>query len=300
MDKPKILISFSGGRTSAYMTYWMLNEWKDRDKYEMIVVFANTGKEREETLDFIDKCDKLWNLQVVWVEYEPNEKSAWAAAKHKVVNFQNASRKGEPFEKMIIKYGMVNQAFPHCTRELKEMTIKSYARVLGWKKYFTAIGIRKDEQRRLDWNKAKNKRLLYVLAKENPKTKSDINLFWSKQPFDLGIKSYEGNCDLCWKKSFRKLMTITKENPQLTDWWKEMEIKYGEYIPPHRNMSENVKLPLTFYRGNSSMQDIIEDANFPFTTATDESKIVDAWKQSALWDYELDSNNGCSESCEVF
>ena len=61
----KQVCSFSGGRTSAYMTYWMLNEWKDRDKYEMIVVFANTGKEREETLDFVEKCDKAFGFNVV-------------------------------------------------------------------------------------------------------------------------------------------------------------------------------------------------------------------------------------------
>jgi len=298
--KDKILISFSGGRTSAYMTYWMLNEWKDRDKYEMIVVFANTGKEREETLDFVEKCDKAFGFNVVWVEYSPNDKSALASAKHNVVDFNTASRKGEPFEKMIIKYGLVNQAFPHCTRELKEMTIKSYARSIGWRKYLTAIGIRKDEPKRLDWEKAKQKRLLYVLAKENPKTKSDINLWWSKQPFDLQIKSYEGNCDMCWKKSFRKLMTIAKENPKLSDWWVEMEKKYGEYIPLHRELSSNVKFPITFYRKNTSMNDIIEDSKFEFELAKDESKDIDKWKQSVLWDYELDSNDGCSESCEVF
>jgi hypothetical protein len=34
-----------------------------------VFVFANTGKERTETLDFV-KCDKRWDLGVKWVEAE--------------------------------------------------------------------------------------------------------------------------------------------------------------------------------------------------------------------------------------
>ena len=64
--KEKLRISFSGGRTSAYMTKWMIENLKD--KYEMIVCFANTGKEREETLEFVDKCDKKFGFNVVWIE----------------------------------------------------------------------------------------------------------------------------------------------------------------------------------------------------------------------------------------
>ena len=298
--KKKLIISFSGGRTSAYMLWWLLNEWKDRDNWEIIIVFANTGKEREETLLFIHQCEKHFGVKVIWVEYLENSKSAWAAAKHKVVDFETASRKGEPFEAMMTKYGMVNMKFPHCTRELKQNTIKSYARSIGWKKYFTAIGIRKDEPSRLDWVKAKKNRLMYPLASHKPTTKSDINLFWSKQPFDLTIKSYEGNCDFCWKKSFRKLMTIADENPKLLDWWKEMELKYENYIPPHREINENIKLPFRFFRRNMTVEDIVEDSKFPFARAKNEAHDIDKYKQTEMWDFELDSNDGCTESCEVY
>lgn len=54
--RKKLLVSFSGGLTSAYMTKWILDNLSNQ--YEMIVVYANTGKEREETLQFVNECDK--------------------------------------------------------------------------------------------------------------------------------------------------------------------------------------------------------------------------------------------------
>ena len=335
MQKDKLLISFSGGRTSAYMAYWIKNEWKDRYKYEIAVVFANTGKEKEATLEFVEKCDKLWNLGVVWVEaimffgliingkrhtfslqnyervvrklkklgYTDNFINSIerfdAPALHKVVEFKTASRNGKPFEDTIKKYGIPNQSFPHCTRVMKLVPIQSFAkRELGWEKYFTAIGIRKDEPQRLNWERAKKERLLYPLALNNPKTKSDIALFWSKQPFNLELKSFEGNCDFCWKKAFRKLMTIHKENPEIYKWWLDMEKKYENYTPPSR--SEKSKPPYRFFRNGTSVEEIIEESTFPFEFAVDESNDIDKWKQTSLWNFDLDSNYGCTESCEVF
>ena len=54
MTKP-LIISFSGGRTSAYMAYLILNDSEMLQKYEPFLVFANTGCEHE----------KRWNLYIV-------------------------------------------------------------------------------------------------------------------------------------------------------------------------------------------------------------------------------------------
>jgi hypothetical protein len=292
--KKKLLISFSGGRTSAYMTWWLLKN--KQEEYEMIVVFANTGKEREETLQFVHKCDVEFGFNVVWVEALVNNANG-IGTQYKITNYINASRNGEPFELIISKYGLPNQNAPHCSRELKKAPIKSYAKSIGWKDYETALGIRSDEQKRLDWN-AKTKNKFLYFAELFYVTKSDVNLFWSKQSFDLKLKSYEGNCDLCYKKGLRKLMTIAKNNPELTDWWKEMEQKYENYTPESR--IEKAKPPYRFFRDNMTMNDIIEESEIPFEPAKDESKTIADARQIALWDEYLDSNNGCTESCEVF
>lgn len=252
-DKPKILISFSGGRTSAYMTWYMQNIWEERDKYEMIVVFANTGKEREETLEFVRQCDRYFGFKTVWVEALVDSKNG-VGTRHKIVDFHSADRIGKPFEDMIAKYGIPNQNAPHCSRELKRQPINSYAKSIGWNKFQTALGIRTDEPKRLNWVSKKKNNILYLAELVTVK-KSDINLFWSKQPFDLKLASYEGNCDLCWKKGLRKLMTILKDKPELADWWREMEHKYTMFTPISR--IEKAKPPYRFFRDNMTIDEII-------------------------------------------
>ena len=291
MELPKLLISFSGGRTSAYMTKLLLDKYQA--VYDMIVVFANTGKEREETLEFIKKCDDIFHFNTIWVEAITNPERG-KGTRAKIVNYDTASRNGEPFEAMIAKHGMPSIASPHCTRELKRYTIQSYAKSIGWKKYQTAIGIRVDEIDRVK----NDKKFIYPLVSyQHGVRKNDINKFWSQQTFDLELKSYEGNCDLCFKKSFRKLMTLVNEKPELTDWYKEIDSKYSNYIPAGRTKKV---VPIYSFRLNKSIHDIIDMAKNKFDPAKDESKYQPQYEQGNLWGIELDLSNGCIESCEVF
>ena len=259
----------------------------------MIVVFANTGKEREETLDFIHKCDVEFGFNTVWIEARVSGKKGEGTS-FKLVSFESADRSGRVFEEHIAKFGIPNGNAPQCTKEMKTVPIKKYAQSLGWKNYETAIGIRSDEPSRLSWAKKKKHRLLYF-AELFSVTKSDVNRFWANQSFDLELKSYEGNCDLCYKKSLRKLMTIVKEHPKFADWWRDMEAKY-QYFDPRSTGNT----PFRFFREDMTIDDIIAESKFPFELAIDTSKDVENFKQMALWDAYFDSNNGCSESCEVY
>lgn len=277
MAKPKLLISFSGGETSAFMTQWL---WKHkRDEYEIIIVFANTGQENEETLDFVQKCSEYYGFPVVWVEAVVHHGKRKGCT-HRVVDHATASRNGEPFEAVISKYGISNQAFPHCTRELKLNPIRSYAKsVWGRESYQTAIGIRTDEIDRISGAREKFN-LIYPLIEMHPMTKRQINGFWALQEFRLGLKGYQGNCKTCWKKHDPKLYLIAQENPEFYDFMARMEAKYP------RTGAEFKKYPdapdRTFFRKNRTVEDIVREAQ--------------EWDGSVVDDSEIYED----ESCEVF
>lgn len=216
-----LIISFSGGLTSAYMTRLILDSHKYKD-FQKVCVFANTGKEREETLEFVDKCDKEWGLGMVWIEADVQD--AGVGTTFKVVDFESASRRGEPFEAVIEKYGFTNKDAPHCSRELKERPIKKFSQSLGhWQ---IAIGFRADERKRM----TRKPGYIYPLIEDFTVINKDVKAFWEAQPFTLKLNPYEGNCDLCWKKSIAKRLRIISENPGLADWWEEQEEKDGEYV----------------------------------------------------------------------
>lgn len=285
-----LVISFSGGRTSAYMTYLLLNKYKT--KREILVIFANTGKEREETLEFINNCDKYFGFNTVWIETVQHFKKG-VGARYKIVNFETACRHGLPFESVIQKHGLPNMAYPHCSREMKKTPITAYIRnFLKWQEYDIALGIRADEPKRL----GKKPNVIYPLANEFPCNKLMVNKWWANQPFNLQLKDYEGNCDMCWKKSKRKLLTIISENPNLANWWNEMEIKYGNYIPIGQEAKRLT--PITFFRQNESASDLIEDSKIPFIHQPDAYTLDQLMFSLPEFDFE-DGECGKS-SCEAF
>jgi len=186
MSKKKLLVTFSGGETSAFMGNW-LNK-KMQNEYEMLFVFANTGVESNETLEFVHKCEKEFGLDIKWIEakvYHNQRKSTG----FKIVDYNSATRNTDwknttdtPFEEVVKKYGIPNHSRLHCTRELKMNPIKNYAKsIWGKEKYYLALGIRIDEIDRMNAKKDEL-RLVYPLIQKNmqPMTKKHINFWWDQ------------------------------------------------------------------------------------------------------------------------
>jgi len=214
-------ISFSGGRTSGYMLYKIIeaNNGIPQDSY---VTFANTGKEEENTLQFIQRCSDEWNVEIHWVEYTNDE------PRFKKVTYETASRNGEPFEELIRKRQYLpNPVTRFCTSELKIRTINKYLRSVGWEDHKETedwIGIRADEPRRAAKIQDKSRIPLAV----DGVTAGDVGRFWDAQKFNLELpningRTMHGNCDLCFLKPGAQILSLIQEKPERAIWWAKME-----------------------------------------------------------------------------
>ena len=239
-------VSISGGRTSAYMAIRLIQDYSDR--YEFKFIYANTGQEHEETLIFLDKIDRQFGLGVVWLEPVINPEKNKGTT-HKIINFETASRNGEPFEEMIKVYGIPNQDWPHCTRELKLQVMESYIKSIGWKNEFRAVGIRIDEIKRV-CEKASERNILYPLIDFFPTEKDDVLDYFSGKSYDLNLAEHLGNCVTCWKKSDKKLIAILRDEPERFDFFERME---KEHPNSGSNEGHNKRV---FFRGHRSVKDL--------------------------------------------
>lgn len=219
-------VSFSGGRTSAYML-WRVLQANQGLPEEAIVQFANTGKEREETLRFVHDCSVIWNVPIVWLEYR-REKPKFVQ-----VDFATASREGEPFEALIRERSYLpNPVSRFCTAELKIRTAHRYLLSRGLTEWDTMVGIRADEPLRFaklmgrkDAGPRETKSAPLYHANV---TKEDVGTFWRQSHFDLMLPNMNGttpwgNCDLCFLKGARKVRALVGEEPERAVWWARME-----------------------------------------------------------------------------
>ena len=297
----------SGGRTSAYMTERLL-ELQTKGHFpdtEFVITFANTGREHEKTLEFVDRCDwrwrELYGHRVIWLESVVHD--GRLPCSHKEVSFETACRDGGVFESVVAKYGLPNGNFLHCTRELKENPIMSFMESLGEKKghivkgelveatYETWIGIRADEQKRLGGNRNGKQKKAYPLAELIHKwdlerdircVKYQVLDFWEDMPFDLDLPEHQGNCVDCHKKSAKKLNKIFIETPKVFNFTAYLDNQYS-HVKPQILPTGEVKQRKRF-RGYKNTSELIQ--SFGVSEFNPKS-------------YNEESG-GCSESCEPF
>ena len=220
-------ISFSGGRTSAYML-WRVLQSNDGLPDDAVVCFANTGKEAEETLEFVKRCGDEWGVKIHWLEYTPHEETR---KRFRVVDFETASRNGEPLESVIrAKNYLPNPVSRFCTIETKIRTIANFllaadmAETQAEGERMSWVGIRADEPRRAAKIADKSRLPLFVAGVDV----HEVGEFWSRQPFRLEMpthngKTLAGNCDLCFMKPANQVFTLIQERPERAIWWAKME-----------------------------------------------------------------------------
>lgn len=198
---------------------------------DAVVCFANTGKEEEATLRFVRDCGQQWGVPITWVEYRNDERG------YAVVDFDSASRNGEPFEAIIRKRNYLpNPLTRFCTVELKIRAMHKHLASLGWKDgtgWDQFVGIRADEERRAAKIRARPspetvKETMCMPLVTAGVTVRDVGAFWDAQPFNLELPTYNGktlagNCDLCFLKGGAQVLSLIAEKPERAVFWARME-----------------------------------------------------------------------------
>lgn len=225
-------ISFSGGRTSAYML-WRVLQSNGGLPADALVCFANTGLEDEATLRFVRDCADRWAVPITWVEYRNDDKG------YAVVDFDSASRNGEPFEAIIRKRKYLpNPVTRFCTSELKIRVMHKWLRDLGLSTEDVPVdmmtGIRADEPSRVSkirargtTSESKHAWMVMPLADAGVSV-GDVGAFWDAQGWGLELPSRNGrttagNCVLCFLKPAAQVQSLIAEKPERAVFWIKAE-----------------------------------------------------------------------------
>lgn len=225
------LISFSGGRSSAYMLWRHLQSHGGTLPEDVHVCFANTGREREETLRFVHECATRWGVRVRWLEFVTDLRRGYTAAdRFEEVGYNSASRNGEPLDRLIARKKALFSTLRGrwCTERCKVGVLHDFMTSLGYRagEYVESIGFRADERDRVVELpiKPRNRfrRFNFPLAAAEIR-KSDVEIWWNAQPFNLALTKGTGNCDHCPFLGDKARIARARLYPETLPWWRERE-----------------------------------------------------------------------------
>lgn len=233
-----------------YLMRRILDEGCDDDVF---FVFADTGRELPETLAFVAECEHRWSVPIHRVERRgvaAGESAFDRLLADKLAAFQRRGQRPQ----------LPGPRSRYCTIELKRTPAERFMVERGFMEYDSILGIRADEPRRVATIRAKayesrpvwpdgnepwmhpaadvdnvcaalgcpKVRYEYVLPLADAgTTEADVLGFWQGQPFDLGLETYEGNCDNCHMKATWKRLACIRKRPERVKPWIRNESDFG-------------------------------------------------------------------------
>ena len=275
----KHIVSFSGGRTSAYLVHLMEQKRKN-EGLDVEYVFLDTGAEHPKTYEFVKACVKYFNIQLTVLKTVVMPEMGVGVG-YEVCSLDSIGWDLTRFKSFVEKYSNPCVTSPSCTDRLKTTPMLKYLKATyGKGNYINWLGIRIDEKRRL-----KQKPGIKYLAEISIMEKNDILGWWEQMPFDLDINEHLGNCVFCFKKGTTKIAIAIKDEPLLAAEFASMLSS-----PKVRDFSEKRGVPKNvIYRGLLSLEGISK-----MYADTDRDYLFKSLKSSKRYE-----TNSCSESCEV-
>ena len=271
----KHVVSFSGGRSSAYLVNLMKNLYPDTD-----FIFMDTGAEHPKTYEFVKNVVKYWGIKLTCLRVVVNPELGQANS-YREITLDELKPDLRPFRDVCYKYGTpyIHGAF--CTRTMKFEPFTRYCNEhYGKNNYQTWLGIRADEPRRL-----KLKDGYSYLADISDFDKKDVIDWWETQPFDLDLPEHLGNCVFCIKKGINKIALAARDEPKMAENFINLINDPNIRVVERRQQKNKI-----MYRGNNSLIAIM-------AMYQDHSReeILATIKGNKSYD-----SGSCSESCEVF
>ena len=275
MSEKQKVVSFSGGRTSAYLSYLMKEMYADDAHF----IFMDTGFEHPKTYEFIKKVNNEFKLNLICLRTD-FDTPLGEGNKYKIVGIDGTRPDLKPFKDMMQKYGVPYLGGMFCTDRMKLVPFKKYCNEkYGKGNYETWLGIRADEPKRINRRSGFN-----YLADISDFEKDDILDFWKSQSFDLELPEYLGNCVFCPKKSNLKLAAAHRDEPLI---YKEFVTELNSDSVRNDNKTGHWS---KMYRGSQSLEQLIKTFD----------GLSDREIKTRIRGIKAEDTGSCSESCEIF
>lgn len=266
------VVSFSGGRTSAYLVY-LIEQMRKSGEFTGNVeyIFMDTGAEHPKTYEFIKKCVEYFGIELTCLQGD-FEQRVGVGHSYKVVPLESLKHDmiNGPFGRLMAKYGVPTVTSAWCTSRMKEETHDKYCNdKYGKDNYVTWLGIRADEPNRL--RIGKNPALRYM-AEITDFGKEDVLDFWQQMPFNLDIDEHLGNCVFCFKKSINKVALAARDEPELAAHFIDAIDSASDRVTEKTGIPKGV-----MFRSNNSLQSII--AKFQLYSRDDIADTIHSMKR---------------------
>lgn len=276
----KKVVSFSGGRTSAYLVITAIEKFGVEN---VDVVSMDTGAEHPMTYEFMRQFHayilEAYGVEITYLRTDFSTPLG-EGNKYHILEIDEIGSDLKPFHEMIKKYGVPYIGGMFCTDRMKLVPFTKYCQEkYGRGNYEAWLGIRADEPKRLTPKKG-----IRYLAEISDFEKEDILEFWAGMLFDLDIPEWLGNCIFCPKKSNLKLAAAQRDEPEL--YHSFLEMIYGSEVRHDNKTGHHSKM----YRGKKSLEQVV--AMFDGSTGDEIKSRIRGTKST--------NAGSCSESCEVF